>query len=132
MYLLDSNIFLELLLNQDKADEVEQFLRTKPKEKLYISEFSLYSVAIVLFHRKLFETFMRFLNDLIVTGGVRLLRLSVQDMEKMAAIALRFKLDFDDAYQYAVAEKLSLEIVSFDSDFDRTEKGRKTPAQLEV
>jgi hypothetical protein len=132
MYLLDSNIFLELLLNQDKADEVEQFLRTKPKEKLYISEFSLYSVAIVLFHRKLFETFMRFLNDLIVTGGVRLLRLSVQDMEKVAAIALRFKLDFDDAYQYAAAEKLSLEIVSFDSDFDRTEKGRKTPAQLEV
>jgi len=132
MYLLDSNIFLELLLNQDKADEVEQFLRTKPKEKLYISEFSLYSIAIVLFHRKLFETFMRFLNDLIVAGGVRLLRLSVQDMEEVAAIALRFNLDFDDAYQHVAAEKLSLEIVSFDSDFDRTEKGRKTPAQLEV
>ncbi|HAG08842.1 MAG TPA: VapC toxin family PIN domain ribonuclease [Desulfotomaculum sp.] len=103
MYLLDSNIFLELFLNQDKADEVEQFLRTKPKEKFYISEFSLYSIAIVLFHRKLFETFMRFLNDLIITGGVRLLRLSVQDMEKVAAAALRFNLDFDDAYQYAKA-----------------------------
>jgi len=27
MYLLDTNIFLELLLDQDKADEVEKFLR---------------------------------------------------------------------------------------------------------
>ena len=132
MYLLDSNIFLELLLNQDKADEVEQLLRTKPREKFYISEFSLYSVGIVLFHRRLFEAFMGFLNDLIVIGGVRLLRLSVQDMEEVAAIAQRFKLDFDDAYQYVAAEKFSLEIVSFDSDFDRTEKGRKTPAQLEI
>ena len=61
-----------------------------------------------------------------------MLRLSVQDMGEVAAIARRFNLDFDDAYQYVAAEKLGLGIVSFDSDFDRTEKGRKTPAQLEV
>jgi len=36
-------------------------------------------------------------------------------------------LDFDDSYQYAVAQKYSLEIISFDADFDRTEKGRKIP-----
>jgi len=29
-------------------------------------------------------------------------------------------LDFDDAYQYALAEKHDLIIVSFDSDFDKT------------
>ncbi len=39
----------------------------------------------------------------------------------------RFSLDFDDAYQYAVAEKHGLEIISFDADFDRTEIGRKKP-----
>ena len=44
----------------------------------------------------------------------------------------RFNLDFDDAYQYVAAEKFNLEIVSFDSDFDRTERGRKTPDQVEV
>jgi len=131
MYLLDSNIFLEMLLDQDKADEVEQLLRTKPKGKCYISEFSLYSVGIVLFHRRLFETFASFLNDLIVTGGVRLLRLSVQDMEEVATIARRFSLDFDDAYQYVAAEKYGLTIISFDTDFDRTEKGRKTPDNVE-
>jgi predicted nucleic acid-binding protein len=36
-------------------------------------------------------------------------------------------LDFDDSYQYAVAQKYGLEIMSFDADFDRTEKGRKIP-----
>lgn len=132
MYLLDSNIFLELLLDQDKADEVERFLQTKPREKLHISEFSLYSVGIVLFHRKLFETFGLFLDDLIVTGGVRLLRLSVQDMPDIALVARRFSLDFDDAYQYVVAEKYGLEIVSFDSEFDRTEKGRRTFNQVDL
>ncbi len=106
MYLLDSNIFLELLLDQDKADEVERFLQTKPREKLHISEFSLYSVGIVLFHRKLFETFALFLDDPIVTGGIRLLRFSVQDMPDIALVARRFSLDFDDAYQYVVAENM--------------------------
>ena len=41
----------------------------------------------------------------------------------------RFNLDFDDAYQYAIVEKYSLTIVSFDADFDRTEQGRKTPIE---
>jgi len=42
----------------------------------------------------------------------------------------KFNLDFDDAYQYAVAEKYDLTIVSFDVDFDRTERGRKTPGEV--
>jgi predicted nucleic acid-binding protein len=41
----------------------------------------------------------------------------------------KFNLDFDDAYQYVVAEKRKAVIVSFDGDFDRTEQGKKTPAE---
>jgi len=44
--------------------------------------------------------------------------------------AQRFGLDFDDAYQYAVAERYGLTIISFDGDFDRTARGRKTPEDL--
>lgn len=66
MYLLDSNLFLELLLDQRKADEVEQLLRRTPREKLHVSEFSLYSVGIVLFRRKLFEVFAQFLDELVL------------------------------------------------------------------
>ena len=38
-------------------------------------------------------------------------------------------LDFDDAYQYAAAEKYNLALISFDGDFDRPERGRKAPAE---
>ena len=48
----------------------------------------------------------------------------------LAEMAPRFNLDFGDAYQYVVAERYGLTIVSFDSDFDRTERGRKTPKDL--
>ncbi len=49
MYLLDSNLFLELLLDQRKADEVEQLLQRTPREKLHISEFSVHSMGITFF-----------------------------------------------------------------------------------
>ena len=41
-----------------------------------------------------------------------------------------FRLDFDDAYQYVTADRYDLLIVSFDSDLNRTPKGRKTPAEV--
>ena len=51
-------------------------------------------------------------------------------MKELAAAAPRFGLDFDDVYQYVVSGKHDLIIVSLDSDFDRTERGRKTPRDI--
>ena len=130
MYLLNTNIFLKLLLDQERADDVEKLLRSVPRERCHISEFSLYSVGIVLVRCKLFDVFVRFVEDLIITGGICLLRLSAEDAKGLAVMAQRFNLDFDEAYQYAVATRYGLTIVSFDSDFDRTELGRKTPEDL--
>lgn len=42
----------------------------------------------------------------------------------------RFNIDFDDAYQYVAAEQYGLTIVSFDTDFNRTEKGCKAPDRI--
>jgi hypothetical protein len=43
-------------------------------------------------------------------------------MTELVIIMERYKLDFDDAYQYLAAEKFRLTLVSFDRDFDGTEK----------
>jgi predicted nucleic acid-binding protein len=94
-----------------------------------LSEFSLYSLGVILFRGKKQEDFLQTVEDLLLTGGIRVVSLSVEDMPGLAAAARQFNLDFDDAYQYAVAEKYGLAIVSFDGDFDRTERGRKTPAE---
>ncbi|MCL0038819.1 PIN domain-containing protein, partial [Dehalococcoidia bacterium] len=111
----------------DNAEEVEKFLRGTSREKLHISEFSLYSIGIILSHRNLPEIFKRFVDDLLVTGGFRLLRISISDIETLASRAKEFDLDFDDAYQYVISEKYDLPLVSFDSDFDRTKRGRQIP-----
>jgi predicted nucleic acid-binding protein len=44
MYLLDTNLLLELLLNQTKASQVTTLLLTVPARNLYLTEFSLYSM----------------------------------------------------------------------------------------
>lgn len=130
MYLLDTNIVLEFLLDQKEADQIESLLLNIPQEHLYLSEFSFYSVGVVLLRRKLENIYLQFIDDLLISGGVSLVRLSPEDMENLASAAQRFNLDFDDAYQYVSAEKYNLTILSFDSDFDRTDKGRKTPAEV--
>jgi len=40
------------------------------------------------------------------------------------------RLDFDDAYQYVIAKRDKLTLVSFDTDFDHTDLQRQTPAQI--
>lgn len=39
-------------------------------------------------------------------------------------------LDYDDDYQYVIVERYDLVLVSFDTDFDCTERGKQTPAQV--
>jgi len=51
-------------------------------------------------------------------------------MTRLIEAAGKYNLDFDDAYQYTAA-KFDFEIVSFDSDFDRTDRKRKAPAEIE-
>jgi uncharacterized protein len=39
-YLIDSNIWLERLLDQDKSDIVSEFLDTVPLDQIFISDFA--------------------------------------------------------------------------------------------
>ncbi len=130
MYLLDTNIILELLLDQKKADEVEKLLRTSVPGTLYFSEFSFYSLGVILFRLKKYEIFLRAEKDLFDRGGVQLIRLRQEQMQQIVKAAENFKLDFDDAYQYCIAEENNLTIVSFDKDFDKTKRGRKIPSDI--
>ncbi len=129
MYLLDTNILLELLLDQERADEVERLMRSIPGHYLYISEFTLYSLGMILTRRRLAPYFLRIVEDL-ERGEIECLRLNTTDMPAVVQAIQQFGLDFDDAYQYVAAEKYGLTLVSFDADFDRTPLGRRTPGQI--
>ncbi|MGQ9687647.1 MAG: PIN domain-containing protein, partial [Desulfobaccales bacterium] len=100
MYLLDTNIILELLLDQNQADHVARFLNQAPPQSLYFSEFSLYSLGVILVRLKQWEIFVRAVEDLLLSGAITLVRLAIDDMPRVADAARTFSLDFDDAYQY--------------------------------
>jgi predicted nucleic acid-binding protein len=126
---LDTNLFAEILLRQTQADQVKKFLQQIPPDDLYLTEFSLYSIGIILIRQRMYEAFLHFIDDTLISGGIRIIRLGIEDMPKIVETAQKSNLDFDDAYQYIAAEKYDLTIVSLDSDFDRTQRGRKTPAE---
>ena len=44
MYLVDTNVWLERLMDQTKANEVRQFLDNIPSEHLFITDFSFHSI----------------------------------------------------------------------------------------
>ena len=123
------NIFLEILLDQDKAAEVQSFLRSIDLNVIFMTDFSLYSIGIILFRLKKFTLFVSFLEDMVV-DGIDILSLDPEDLKTLNRSVQQFSLDFDDAYQYAVAEKHDLQLVSFDRDFDRTARSRKEPAEV--
>ena len=131
MYLVDTNIWLERLLDQDRSEEVGDFLQRVSDDRLYLTDFTLHSIGIVLLKLQEAETFSRFVQDVLVDGGVRLVRLQPDDMTSIVDAAGKYRLDFDDAYQYAASTKFNFQIVSFDSDFDRTDRGKRLPEQIE-
>ena len=130
MYLVDTNVWLERLLDQERSWEVSQFLNEISSDQLFITDFSFHSIGIVLNRLNHVDAFLQFIRDAFIDGDVSIARLRPEDMARLVDTMQRFNLDFDDAYQYAVAERYGLTIISFDSDFDRTEKGRKMPKDL--
>lgn len=130
VYLLDTNIFLELLLKQDESASVQALLSNKDPADLHISDLAFHSIGIILYQKHSAHLFSLFVQDLFGEGGITILGLGSEDMQRLVQVAAAFQLDFDDAYQYVVAEKFDLMLVSFDTDFDRTDRNRIIPANI--
>ena len=129
--LLDTNIFLEIILSQEKAEEAKNLLLKSEQHEFFITDYSLHSIGLLLFRRKQHDAFRAFLDDVLVNGGIGMLSLLPDDMDSVISASQRFGLDFDDAYQYAIASRHDLLLVSFDTVFQRTDRGHKTPSQIQ-
>lgn len=95
-----------------------------------MTDFPFHSMGIAMQKLDRLSGFLRFVDDVFVSGGVTLLRVEPAQSKEIARAIQRFKLDFDDAYQYVAAEKNNLVLISFDGDFDRTERKRKKPGEV--
>ncbi len=124
--LLDTNIFLKILLAQPKAQAAQRFINSQQQGSLALSNYSLDGIGLKLYWAKkidVLEQFGRELKDAEIT----ILTIEPQDLGALVKNIKKWNLDFDDAYQYTLAQKYSLELVSFDKDFDKTDIVRIEP-----
>jgi uncharacterized protein len=121
-YLIDTNIFLEILLNQEKKELCKDYLNSKFGQ-IVISDFSLHSIGVILFKNKRFEIYSSFIND--VLPRIKIITLPKENYPQVRTVAEQFNLDFDDAYQVTVAEGFKLIITTMDSDFEKVKQSLK-------
>jgi predicted nucleic acid-binding protein len=127
-YLIDANIWLEGITQGPRFEEVSRLIATSSDGILATTDFIINTIAIVTTPRDP-ELFRKFLDDLI-RRRVNTLHLAPAELYGALHLMKSIQLDFDDAFQYFAAEKFDLKIVSFDSDFDRTPRGRITPGEI--
>src|SRR4030042_2743675 len=124
--LVYTNVWLERLLDQDKSEIVSKFLNTIPVNQLFISDFAVHSIGVILSKLKKLDTLRMFLYDLFINGQIELLTLEPHDLIDVTNNIKKHNLDFDDSYQFTVAEKYALTLVTFDKDFKVIGLKRKT------
>jgi predicted nucleic acid-binding protein len=128
--LVDTNLFIEVLLNQVSAGEARTFLENRKGHDLFVTDFALHSIGLLLFRHKQHQVFHQFLQEMMGGVGIGMVSLTAREMDSLVGLAAKFDLDFDDAYQYSAAIRHGLKIVSFDADFDRTTEGRLLPTDV--
>jgi hypothetical protein len=93
MWLVDTNIWLELLLEQERASEVRQFLQETPAESLWMTDFSLYSIGIIVMRTGKSSLWEEFVSDVVERSETRLVSLGVEELKHVPALGLQLGLD---------------------------------------
>ena len=129
-YLVDTNIWLELLLNQEKSEVVSEFLTLVPPTQLFVSDFAIHSIGVILSRLKKLDALSLFLNDLFINGQIEQISLEPLDLIDVTYNIKKYNLDFDDSYQFTIAEKFGMTLVTFDKDFKVVGLKKKTPQEI--
>lgn len=133
MYLVDTNIFLEVLLSGGRKEECKIFLSLlRNGEKIgVITDFSIHSILVIMegFNRR--RELKLFLTSLLDYKGLRIYNTTLMDELSAIDLSYELNLDMDDSIQYHVATMLKADgIVSFDRHFDGLKISRLEPSQL--
>jgi predicted nucleic acid-binding protein len=116
-FLVDTNVFLEILLRRSKKENCKKFLDENIGH-LNLTDFSLHSIGVILFRYRKEGLFNEFIKDVI--PKVDLLALPVGAYPDLLEANRDLGLDFDDAYQYCAARYYGLQIATLDRDFERS------------
>lgn len=120
---IDANIFLEVLLDDKRAEECDNFLqKVKNKEIFAITtDFLIYTCLLQLERKikspKILTNFIILLGEL---KGLKIIRPSLSEMYYAVESLTEYKLDFDDNLVVAcmISNKIKT-IVSLDKHFNK-------------
>ena len=118
MYVVDTNIFLEILLKQKKSEECKEFL-DKNIGELHITDFSLHSIGVILFKQHKDELFLKFIKDTL--PNTHIISLPKNQYSQVIDNKRNLGLDFDDSYQYSVCKNYGFKLKTMDQDFQGIE-----------
>jgi predicted nucleic acid-binding protein len=133
MYLVDTNIFLEVMLSRRRKDECKRFLKMLRDGEILgtVTDFSVHSIMVLLDRLNRPEKLKTFLLSLTGYRGLAVHYTSIVEEVRAVELAREKKLDIDDALQYAVALSIGADaIVSFDEDFNNLEIPRLEPVEI--
>jgi len=130
MYLLDTNIFLEYLLGQEKGKDVLDFLNASDTSRIWVTDFSLHSIGVLFTRLNRIHNYQKFIQIDIQANGIGILTLQPDELSVLVNAITTYNLDFDDAYQYSIAQCHNLSIISYDHDFEKTPEGKIEPKQV--
>lgn len=120
--LIDSNIFLEFLLKQDKSDKCKDFFQKVVDGDIqaFLSSFNLDSIIMTLGRENISsKEIAEFVESFLFCKGLHVYNVTFNDRLLALELMDKYDLDYEDALtlQSAISTK-SKEIVSFDKHFD--------------
>lgn len=74
-------------------------------------------LGVILFRHNKEDVFTMFLKDII--SKIKIVTLSRDLYKVLPYVKEEYKLDFDDAYQFKIAEENDFELITMDRDFER-------------
>jgi len=130
MYLVDTNIFLEVLLSKARKEECKKFLRSlmDGKESGIVTDFTIHSIIVIMDGLNRLGELKTFLLSLRAYKGLHTYATTITDEVKATEIVTERGLDTDDAIQYSSAHSANAgAVASFDKHFDGLKIPRMEP-----
>lgn len=127
MILIDTNIFLELLMDQPNAEDCERLLSavSEGKVEALVTRYSLHAIESLLRDPDVLTSFLRNIEN---SAGLFVYETDTSEELVISILMKEIRRDFDDSLQYYVSKKVGAKaIVSFDRHFDGLDIRRVDP-----
>ena len=119
---------MQLIRKREHADEVRDLLRAVPSSSVHVTDYAVHSLILLMKRFNMLDDLPAFVAHSGFGTTVVMVDVPPGEFARIVEANRQHHLDIDDAYHYVSAELHDLTLVSLDADFDRTPRGRLTPA----